>query len=110
MKVILKRVEGWEFTFGGETHSGWLPQGAAFPLPTPIEPEVLDIEIEKIDAGFLLIWIPRLSTTCREFRPPKAGDSWHKTMTEAMDQACQAFGIQQEDWTDVDIQTDASSS
>jgi hypothetical protein len=53
--MVVKRVDGWPVTFGGEAHSGWLPSNAATPLPTPIERDVLDVTIEKIDAGYLLI-------------------------------------------------------
>ena len=44
---VLKHVAGLVVQFGGETHSGWLPPGAAVPLPTPIERVVLDIEIHN---------------------------------------------------------------
>jgi hypothetical protein len=42
---IVKRVLAIPFTFGGEEHSGWLPPGAATPLPTPVQYVVLDVEI-----------------------------------------------------------------
>jgi hypothetical protein len=81
--MIVKKVEGWQFTFGGEVHSGWLPPNAATPLPTPIEHEVLDVAIEKCEGGYLLAWVARRSATCRELLPLKVGDSWHETIEDA---------------------------
>ena len=45
MLVIVKRVTGVPVRFGGEEHRGWLPAGAAVPLPTPVRDVLLDIEI-----------------------------------------------------------------
>jgi hypothetical protein len=98
--MMLKKVEDWPFTFGGEAHSGWLPPGATVPLPTPVEREQLDVSIEAIDGGYLLVWTARPSLTCREPIPPKAGDTWHATLAEAEDAARDAFGIEQEHWID----------
>jgi hypothetical protein len=102
MGTIVKKVEGWSFVFGGEAHSGWLPPGAAMPLPTPVEHETLDVRIEATDGGYLLIWTARLSPTCRELRPPKAGDTWHQTLKDAEDDALESFGIQASDWIEVE--------
>ena len=100
--MTLKKVEGWPFTFGGEAHSGWLPPGAAVPLPTPIEHEVLDVSIEATDGGYLLIWDARPSLTCDNARPPKAGDTWHATLADAEQAALKAFGIEHQHWIDCD--------
>ena len=96
--MILKRVEGWPVTFGGEVHSGWLPPNAATPLPMPIEHEVLDVTIEAEGGGYLLIWTARPSETCRELGPPKTGDTWHETVENAEAAAQESFGIEKHHW------------
>lgn len=96
--MMLKKVDGWPFTFGGDIHSGWLPPGAAIPLPTPIEHEFLDISIEAEGSGYLLIWNARSSATCRDRRPPKTGDTWHATLADAEQAAFEEFGIEPQHW------------
>ena len=98
MRTVLKKVEAWPFAFGGEEPSGWLPPEAATPRPTPIEHELLDVEIESVDGGFLLRWAARPSPTCRELRPPKMGDTWHETVEDAEVAAREAFGIEHGHW------------
>ena len=97
--MVIKKVEGWPFTFGGEVHSGWLPPNAAMPLPRPIEHEILDVTIEKCEGGYLLVWAARPSDTCRELLPPKAGDSWHETIDDAEAEAQNQIGIERRHWT-----------
>jgi hypothetical protein len=92
--MVIKKVEGWPFTFGGEVHSGWLPPGAATPLPTPIEHEVLDVAIVTCDGGYLLEWAARPSEICGKLLPPKVGDSWHETIDDAEAAAQEWFGIE----------------
>jgi hypothetical protein len=97
--MVVKKVAGWPCTFGGEMHSGWLPANAASPLPTPEEHEVLDVVIEHLDGGYLLVWQACPSETCRESRPPKTGDSWHETLADAEVAAREWFGIEAQNWT-----------
>jgi hypothetical protein len=97
--MILKKVEGWPFAFGGEIHSGRLPPNAALPLPTPVEHELLDITIEEIDGGYLLIWAARPSMTYKALDAPKTGDSWHETIEDAELAAQEAFGVTSQHWT-----------
>jgi hypothetical protein len=99
--MIVKSVDGWPFTFGGQVHSGWLPTNAALPLPTPVENEVLDVVIECVDGGYFLIWQARPSETNRASGPPKAGDSWHETLAKAEAAAYEWFGIRAENWTSI---------
>lgn len=101
MSNVLKEAKAWPFTFGGDEHTGWLPPGAITPPSTPTEPEFLDITIEQSDGGYLLIWNTRLSATCRDSLPPKAGDTWHMTLHDAEKAAELQFGIRSNDWTDV---------
>jgi hypothetical protein len=101
MSTVLKKVEGWPFAFGGEEHSGWLPPEAVTPRPTPVERELLDVQIESTDGGYLLTWAARSSPTCRDSLPPKTGDTWHETIEDAEAPARDAFGIEHEHWTDI---------
>ena len=100
MATIVRKVEAWPFTFGGELHAGWLPPEAAPPEPAATHRELLDITIEQEDAGvgFLLIHTARWSPTCPEPLPPCAGDSWHETLQDAEAAAYETFGIEPEDW------------
>ena len=97
------RVEAWPFTFGGEADTGWLPPGFITPQPTPIERELLDVEIEQTDGGYLLTWAARPSPTCRELRAPKVGDTWHETIEDAKAAANASFGIKHEDWRNISL-------
>lgn len=101
MSTVLKKVEAWPFAFGGEKHSGWLPSNAVTPKPTPVERELLDVQIESTDSGYLLTWAARPSPTCRELLPPKVGDTWHETIEDAEAAAHDYFGIEHEHWTDI---------
>jgi hypothetical protein len=96
--MVLKKVDGWPFTFGGEAHTGWLPPGAAIPLPTPVEHERLDVAIEAADGDYLLIWTAQPSQTCRDAGPPKCGDTWHQTLAQAEEDARETFGIGHQHW------------
>src|SRR5687767_2864454 len=101
ISTVLKRLQASAVTLGGEEHTGWLPSDAVRPRPTPAEREVVDVQIESTDGGYLLAWAARPSPTCRESRPPKVGDTWHQTIEEAEAAAREAFGNQHEHWTDV---------
>jgi hypothetical protein len=101
VSTVLKKVEAWPVEFGGEQHSGWLPPNAVTPRPTPVERELVDVQIESTDGGYLLTWAARPSSTCRELRPPKAGDTWHQTIEDAETAARVSFGIQHEHWADI---------
>jgi hypothetical protein len=89
--AVVKRITALPFRFGGEEHSGWLPPGAATPLPTPIEEVLLDVEIDSDASGFFLIWHSQDGTKC--------GDSWHETMAEAEAYAMKYFGIDRNRWS-----------
>jgi len=57
MTALIKRASGIPFTLGGEPPAGWLPAGAARPLPTPEEPVLLDLTIQATGGGFILEWV-----------------------------------------------------
>jgi hypothetical protein len=101
--TIVAKVASWPFQFGGEPHSGWLPPNAALPLPTPIEPAFLEVVIEAIDGGFLLIWRTLDSLPSDAQRPPKGSDTWHPTVADAMKSASTWFGIREDDWAVTDV-------
>lgn len=90
----IKRALGIPVRFGGVEHSGWLPPGAAKPLPTPIEDVVLDVEI--IAAGPNS---PDECLVCYSSRDGEySGDLWYPTLADAEIGALENFGIEADDW------------
>ena len=87
---IVKRVVGLPLQFGGEEHEGWLPPGAARPLPTQVRHVVLDIEIEFDGHGYLLCWMSRDHSV--------VGDTWHQSLADAEKAATKNFGVQPLQW------------
>ena len=91
---IVRELRGVTIEFGGEKHSGWLPEGAAWPPPTPIEIAVLDFEIVGLEDGsYIFEWLSR-NTDHR-------GDTWHKTFEDALEYAKESFGIELEEWRSI---------
>jgi hypothetical protein len=89
--MVLKRIIGWSWTFGGEEHTGWLPPDAATPLPTPIQHLLLDLEIDGNEReGYLIIG--RSQDGSFEW------DTWYKALAEALAAANADFGISADDW------------
>ena len=85
------RVDGVEMTIGGERHTGWLPEGAAEPSPTPVEKSSVDVYIVRDGTGYLLIH------ECHEAGkhvPPYSGDSWFATLQGAVQAAQRWFGVE----------------
>ena len=102
MSSVLKQVIGLHVVFGGEEPSGWIPDGAATPKPTPKESEVVDVQIIQDKSGFLLEWTARQSETNPEpGRAPKSGDLWYERLEDAEEAAEQHFGITASDWSTV---------
>ena len=92
MSRIIKLVEGVAYQEGGEEHSGWLPTGAARPLPTPVRHFVLDLAIESVDGGCLLLYESRDGTL--------SGDWWYDSLEKAMRGAAEMFGVKPVQWRD----------
>ena len=90
---VVKRISGVRVQFGGEEHSGWLPPGAAKPLPTPITQHVLDFDIQGDGGnGFVL---------CYESQDGQvSGDNWFSTLAEAVRAASEWYGIDPSQWSD----------
>ncbi|SIO61381.1 hypothetical protein SAMN05444166_6743 [Singulisphaera sp. GP187] len=88
---VIKRVSGVSYVYGGEPHRGWLPPGAAIPLPTPVHRVTLDITIEEEGPGYLLIITAQGDSSF-------ASDSWFDTLTGAESMALEWFGIAPDQW------------
>ena len=92
---VLKRVNGRATRFGGEQHSGWLPQGATVPLPTPEVVVPLDFALVEIAPGSYIL----------EWEGPSAehsGDLWYPSLDAALTAAEEQFGIGSHEWRDAD--------
>jgi hypothetical protein len=92
--AVMKQILGHQFTFGGETHSGWLPDGATTPLATPAYDVALDIDIRSEAGGYLLYWLSR----DRQF----GGDLWYQTLVDAGQAATQNFGVATDQWQTIE--------
>jgi len=88
--TLVKQVLGHHVTFGGEAHSGWLPDGATTPLPTPTHDVALDIEIRSEGGGYLLYWLSSDRVV--------AGDLWYQTLADAEQAATENFGVAPDQW------------
>jgi hypothetical protein len=88
---VVSRIDNFRTTIGGEPHSGWLPAGAATPLPTPKRDVVLNFVIEFEGSGYLLI-VDSADGSIR-------GDTWHASVSDAQAQAELWYGIVPAMWT-----------
>ena len=88
---VVRRVQNRIVRFGGEEHSGWLPPGAAQPLPTPTIEVLLNLEIAIADgSGYFLQY--------RSTNTGYIGDTWHEDLEGAVEQAKLPFGIEPAEW------------
>jgi hypothetical protein len=88
---VVRRVQNRTVRFGGEEHSGWLPPGAAQPLPTPTIDVLLNLEIAIGDgSGYFL--------QCSSTNTSYIGDTWHEDLEGAIEQATVQFGIEPAEW------------
>ena len=86
----LKFIKNRPMTIGGDEHSGWLPAGAATPLPTPIRHLLINFEIQFDGGGYLL---------CHESTDGTvSGDTWHQKLADAEKAANDWFGIAASEW------------
>ena len=83
---VVKRVLGLPVQIGGEPHPGWLPVGAAHPLPTSVRAILMDVAIEFDGYGYLLCYQARDGSI--------SGDTWHKILAEAEQAAANSLGVQ----------------
>ena len=91
--TVVKQILGHHVMFGGESHSGWLPQGAAIPKRTPTHDVALNITIEFDGAGYNLCWVSSDRTV--------AGDLWYQDLTDAEQAATENFGVAHDQWQTV---------
>ena len=90
MMSVVKKITGHVVRVGGDQHSGWLPEGAATPLPTPARAVAFDIEIQFDGSGYLLCYASQAGDLY--------GDTWHETVGEAQAEAAEWFGVAREQW------------
>lgn len=76
---VVRRLLNRTVRFGGVEHSGWLPPGAAQPLPTPTIDVLLNLETVSGDSGYFL----QYSSTNTNY----IGDTWHEGLEDAIGQA-----------------------
>ncbi|TWT79570.1 hypothetical protein CA13_09740 [Planctomycetes bacterium CA13] len=88
---IVRRLIGYKMQIGGVAHSGWLPDNAAVPLPTPIRNITLNLEIQHDDSGFLLCYTSTDGSV--------HGDTWHESLADAERMATRSFGISASEWS-----------
>ena len=88
--TVVKQVLGHYVTFGGESHTGWLPERAAVPKPTPTTRVALDITIESEGGGYLLCWV----SSDRAI----GGDRWYQSLDDAERAASEDFGVAADQW------------
>lgn len=86
----VKFLNGRQLRIGGIAHSGWLPPGAAKPLPTPVRELVLNLEILFDGHGYLLCYASADGTLF--------GDTWHESLADAEHAASLYFGIDFREW------------
>ncbi len=88
---VIARIEGRKVRLGGDVHSGWLPAGAATPLPTAVRELEFTLEItDDGGSGFLLIYESSDGSYCN--------DNWHQTVDQAIADAEESFGVTKDEW------------
>ena len=93
MITVVKQILGHHVTLGGESHSGWLPESAATPLPTPALDVAFNITIEFDGSGYLLCYTSEDGAL--------ANDTWHQTLEDAEQAAVENFGVRADQWQTV---------
>jgi hypothetical protein len=91
--TIVKHISGHKMQIGGAQHSGWLPEGAANPLPTPVREVSFNLEIQFDGSGYLLCYVSQEGDLY--------GDTWHETLKDAERAAAEYFGVKDNQWQDV---------
>ena len=90
---IFSRIAARKMRIGGNQHSGWLPEGAATLLPTPVREVTMTFEITDDGGGnFLLVcYSEDKSVHC---------DTWHQSIEEAKEAARISFDVSRSEWKD----------
>ncbi len=92
---ILKRITRHKVRIGGTQHSGWLPEGAVHPLPTPVREVSFNLEIQFDGFGYLLCYVSQEGDLY--------GDTWHGSFDQAVAVAAEDFGVRPSQWRSVDL-------
>ena len=93
MSDIIRRLDSIAVEFGGEEHSGWLPPGAATPLPTPIRRVILTLAIVRESPNDYLLCFEAQDGSMR-------GDNWYDSLAKALEGAEELFGVSPSQWQD----------
>ena len=93
MMSVVKKINSHRVRVGGEQHSGWLPEAAATPLPTPARDVAFNLEIQFDGSGYLLCYASEAGDLY--------GDTWHQTLDDAEAQAAEWFGVEPDQWQEV---------
>ena len=90
MLTTVKKITGHYLRVGDQEHSGWLPESAVDPLPTPQRDFIINLEIQYDGSGYLL---------CYESEGGElSGDTWHETLAEAEGAAVEMFDVSRDQW------------
>jgi len=88
---VVRQILGRTVRCGGESHSGWLPKGAATPPQTPSRLVRLDFSIvQDGESSYLLQWVGP--------EPESTSDTWHESLEAAIQQAKYSFGVEPDEW------------
>ena len=90
MITVVKQILGHHITVGGEPHSGWLPEGATTPLPTPARDVAFNITIEFDGSSYYLSFASEDGAL--------ANDTWHQSLEDAEQAAAEKFGVHPDQW------------
>ena len=94
-------VRGWVWEHGGQAHEGWIPAGAAVPLPSPAVRVPVNLEVVPESGGWLLTWELASSTDTLPDSSLRSGDTWHDSVDDALQQAEVHFGVPRSSWTEL---------
>lgn len=83
-------VNNFAYVFGGDESAGWLPANASRPNLTPVEEVIIDVAIEEVEGGALLIYTSQDGVL--------ANDYWYESIPHAIDGANEKFGIHNDAW------------
>ncbi len=81
---------------GTDSHSGWLPLGAALPLPAPPEEAWIDVRVAVVDNEVELAWLPH--DPAHSILSSAQGSRHFPNLRAALGAADTLFGLGQEDW------------
>ena len=90
MITVVKQILGYHVTVDGESHSGWLPEGASTPISTSTRDVALNITIEFDGSGYLLCYASEDGVL--------ANDTWHQSLEDAEQAAVEYFGVRNDQW------------